>query len=545
MAFKFKIDSLFKHKGKRIPNLAFDLESGLIFDGQRYCSKKNPHNETEVSYQIATGLAMIHNELCGCGETKELQFYAEVKDETGRYPVLVDVSKRVIFHKCDVDDEVCHHIIEALAALVAAHLHFDEFSKLFHMPSTFHRQDAFVKMCDALLHKIMSWKIEEWIIEQKNPSEMGINVSIAKDLIKDVLPHRQESEFAYVHSTVSQSKKSKKRCHICGAPLIGRQKKYCSFCKKEGKSVVFVSGPDSDRLAPFKIKVFGNPNRDIPKELRKYIPKQHKPLYLPEETRKLIETAVNLRKNINLIGEPGTGKTLTAYAIAYSAQLPLVSLSMSGGVQEDRFQGEKSLFQGTLGWHYAPAALVVKYGGVLHIDEWPFAPADVLALLHSLLDDRRVLELTQNNGEVIECHPNTIIILSQNPSNDPRFVGYQDANEALEDRLLPIHFDFLPEDLEVKMLLDETGYHDDQFVRQLVRMARRLRTMKKNNELRKVCTPRALRDVIHLVQFGIPVDLAIKTAIVNRLAVDESEADAVTQIAQVEVPACLQSLNHR
>lgn len=547
---QFHFSALFKNTGQKIPGLPFSLLSGEEFSSPDYYSSKNTKRKAVVSYYIAKAIALMNATLRGIGLTANGNVYVELESDTNpgkRYPVYIDINRKAIYHEGhsrSVANQFtfCYHVVQALVATYVARHPFDTFTKMFHLPNSFSDRAKFVKMCDEFYFCLRDMQMDQWTIELADPTKLGFDLTVQTDLMKDVMPQKQASSFHHTTVGSGTSGQTRRKCEVCGRPLKGRQKKFCSDCKHDPTkaSVAFSTGPSSSATSSvFSIKVFGDPSKDLPDSLKQLIPKREKRLFLPERTRRLIEAAVNMRANINLIGEPGTGKTLTAYAIAYAAQLPLITISMSGGTEEDRFQGEKVLRNGTIDFDYSAMALGVRYGGVIHIDEWRFAPAEVMGLLNSLLDDRRHLELTQNNGEIIEAHPNTIIILSQNPSNDARFAGYQDGNEATDDRTVPIRFDFLPEDMEVQMLLEETGFSDETLVCQLVKLANTLRAMKRNNELHKVCTPRALRDVIRFVDAGIPLEWAIETAIVHRLAVDETEEDAIIQAAQRVIPKLL------
>lgn len=76
----------------------------------------------------------------------------------------------------------------------------------------------------------------------------------------------------------------------------------------------------------------------------------------------------------------------------------------------------------------------VEYGGMLILDEFNSSLADVMTILHVLLDDRRRMEI--NGLGVIEAHKNFVAIATENKN----YAGTFQMNQATIDRFVPIVF---------------------------------------------------------------------------------------------------------
>ncbi|MEC7554756.1 MAG: AAA family ATPase, partial [Pseudomonadota bacterium] len=79
----------------------------------------------------------------------------------------------------------------------------------------------------------------------------------------------------------------------------------------------------------------------------------------------------------------------------------------------------------------------VRSGAVCYLDEIVEARKDTTVLIHSLTDHRRILPIDKT-GELIEAHPEFLLVISYNP-------GYQsvlkDLKPSTRQRFLRLEFD--------------------------------------------------------------------------------------------------------
>lgn len=281
----------------------------------------------------------------------------------------------------------------------------------------------------------------------------------------------------------------------------------------------FETLPTSTQLGmPFKIELFG------PVVERTKVP-ELRPVYLESSTAKILEAAIRRRRNIRLVGEPGTGKSTIPMQVAATAGLDYYVYSCSGNTDERQLQGYYILENGNTVLVQSHIVKAVKEGGVLHFDEWALLQPEVKGYLNSLLDFRRELHLTAFDGEVIKAHPDLIVIVSQNP-DDGRFGGHQEGNEAIDDRFITVRVNHLPPALEEQMLMDMVPEASVSLVSEVVALANTLRAGYRADQsyLKSPWTPRAMMSLLELVSDGVPLKDAVDCTLVDRIATEDENA---------------------
>ena len=128
--------------------------------------------------------------------------------------------------------------------------------------------------------------------------------------------------------------------------------------------------------------------------------------------------------NILIEGGAGSGKTISVQSYASARGMRYFNVSNSNGIDPSQLFGRwipKADGQGYR-WQDGAVTLLVRYGGVLLLNEVNFLPERVSTVLYSLLDYRREIQLLENGGEVIKAHKDLLIIADMN-------AGYRGTNE--------------------------------------------------------------------------------------------------------------------
>jgi nitric oxide reductase NorQ protein len=102
-------------------------------------------------------------------------------------------------------------------------------------------------------------------------------------------------------------------------------------------------------------------------------------------------------------------------------------------------------------WIDGPLTQAVKHGAICYLDEIVEARKDTIVLIHPLTDHRRILPVDKT-GEILEAHPDFLLVLSYNP-------GYQSVLKDLKDstlRMVAIEL-ASPPDIEEKIVAHEAG----------------------------------------------------------------------------------------
>ena len=269
-------------------------------------------------------------------------------------------------------------------------------------------------------------------------------------------------------------------------------------------------------------------------EFSLYKPKEE-PFYIPMRDGASTEidigmAALESKMPIMLKGPTGTGKTRFVEYLAYKSDRPLITVSCNEDTTANGLVGRFLLKDGETVWQKGPAYKAVEEGAILYLDEIVEARKDVMVVIHSLTDHRRILPVDALDT-IIEAHPNFALIVSYNP-------GYQSVLKNLKpstaQRFIAINFDYLPFGKEVEVVEHESGC-DFQIAEQIVKVAQLTRG---SDELKGLIEGASTREAIYagkLTKQGISLKVALEMAIANILTDDEELRDGVKAIIDAVV----------
>ena len=211
----------------------------------------------------------------------------------------------------------------------------------------------------------------------------------------------------------------------------------------------------------------------IPSHAKRYIPQT---IVGGTTDVEIIKKAIEYRKNVLLIGETGTGKTHCSRSIAVEFGIPYMRVNLNGGTTVEDLVGQWIPHNG--GWEWSDGVLtkMLRYGGLFVCDELNAANAEILFILHSILDDERKVVLVQKDGEVVQAHKDFVFIATMNPST---YEGTKPLNLALFDR-----FDVILEFKDIaKGLIKDSVLMD---------VYRKVQTALKDGNVQGVLSPRGI-----------------------------------------------------
>jgi nitric oxide reductase NorQ protein len=176
-------------------------------------------------------------------------------------------------------------------------------------------------------------------------------------------------------------------------------------------------------------------------------------------------------------------------------------------------------------WIDGPLTRAVRHGAVCYLDEVVEARKDTVVLIHPLTDHRRILPVDKT-GEILEAHPDFLLVLSYNP-------GYQsvmkDLKQSTRQRFVALEFGYPPRDTEARIIAHESGLDVEQAMR-LATLGEKVRHLRASGLPEGVST-RLLVYAAQLVRQGVTPRRACMVAVSRALTDDGESARAIDDVA--------------
>jgi nitric oxide reductase NorQ protein len=255
---------------------------------------------------------------------------------------------------------------------------------------------------------------------------------------------------------------------------------------------------------------------------------QSKPNYLPQGDEERVFVAA-FHSHIPLIikGPTGCGKTRFIEYMAYTLDLPLITVACHEDLTAADLVGRFLFKENETIWQDGPLTLAVRYGGICYLDEIVEARKDTTVIIHSLTDHRRMLYVDKT-GEVIRAHPHFMMVLSYNP-------GYQsivkDLKQSTKQRFVSLAFSFPPVALEAEIIHTESGLGREESIC-LAEMGAKIRELA-GFGLEEGVSSRLLVYVGRLMQEGLSPVEACTHAIAQTLTDDDEVRQSMEHVVQL------------
>ncbi len=257
------------------------------------------------------------------------------------------------------------------------------------------------------------------------------------------------------------------------------------------------------------------------------------PYYEPQGNEiAIFEAAYKKRLPVMLKGPTGCGKTRFLEHMAFQLKRPLVTVSCHEDLTSSDLVGRFLLEGAETVWQDGPLTRAVKAGAICYLDEIVEARTDSTVVIHSLTDHRRKLTI-EKKGMEIEAHEDFMLVISYNP-------GYQtvlkDLKPSTKQRFIAINFDFPPEDIERKIVINEVPGVPVEIAHQLVAAGRKARLLK-DHGLEEASSTRALVYAANMINAGLDPVAACQVAMINPITDDIELAEALMEIVQAHFAA--------
>lgn len=277
-----------------------------------------------------------------------------------------------------------------------------------------------------------------------------------------------------------------------------------------------------------KIDEFKN-KYPIDSDLVERIPKP-KFLYMGDYVLEEAIAAILSGKNILLVGEKATGKNVLAENLAYLFARPMWNISFHVSVDASSLIGDDTLKSGSVTFREGPISLASRYGGFAVLDEINMAKNEAMAVLHSVLDYRRRIDIP--GYKLINVHPATRFIATMNYG----YEGTRDLNEALLSRFAIIKMPRISDSDLVNLI--KTHYPDlkDRYLTDIANFFKDLKDKANAHEISDTAPDlRGIFDGLDLVKEGLEFKEAMRLCLVNKIF-DDYEADLIEDLLKARFP---------
>ena len=181
--------------------------------------------------------------------------------------------------------------------------------------------------------------------------------------------------------------------------------------------------------------------------------------FIGDEILEQAVSALLQGENVLLCGGKATGKNILADNLAWLFGRPVYTVSFHVNTDSSTLIGTDTFVGGEVRLRRGPVAQAARYGGFCVLDEINMAKNDAVAVMHSVLDYRRLIDVP--GYECIPLHPATRFIATMNYG----YAGTRELNEALVSRFSVIRMPALrPEQLERLLKMDVPGAAQALFV---------------------------------------------------------------------------------
>ena len=234
--------------------------------------------------------------------------------------------------------------------------------------------------------------------------------------------------------------------------------------------------------------------------------------------------------NLLLLGPKATGKNVLAESLALFLGRAAWNVSFHIDVDASYLIGMDTFKGGEVRFRPGPVHECASLGGICILDEINMARNEALAVLHSLLDHRRRLEVP--GYEELQLHPAARFIATMNYG----YAGTRELNEALLSRFVVLHLP-VPGEEELMALFSSEFPELRQEAGQM--MAAIFMDIRKKYEEKessgRALDFRGLLEALRLIRLGLTAGEALDMGIVGK-CFDPQERAMVEDLMALRLP---------
>ena len=246
--------------------------------------------------------------------------------------------------------------------------------------------------------------------------------------------------------------------------------------------------------------------------------------FIGEEILNLAVSALLQGENVLLCGEKATGKNILADNLAWLFGRPSYNISFHVNTDSSTLIGTDTFTGGEVRFRPGPVYLCAKHGGFGVLDEINMAKNEAMAVMHSVLDYRRLIDVP--GYQPIPMHPATRFIATMNYG----YAGTRELNEALVSRFVVIRMPTLEEGQLRRLLLADAPGASEEDVKRCVGLFLDLNEKAVNGEIStRPVDMRGMVAALRMMADGMAAKDAIALGITNK-CFDEYEHQLVQDV---------------
>lgn len=254
-------------------------------------------------------------------------------------------------------------------------------------------------------------------------------------------------------------------------------------------------------------------------KLKERVPNPKFKYYGPEVWEKALAGILS-GYHILLSGPKATGKNVLSENLANVFERPLWTVSLNINTDAASLIGADTFKNNEVVLKKGPVYEAAENGGFAVFDEINMAKNEALAVVHSALDYRRIIDVA--GYDRLPLHEATRFIATMNYG----YVGTRDLNEALVSRFLVIDMPTITEN-NLQEMLRENSTLKEEYIKRFSKFFLDLQRKSLNAEISsKSVDLRGLLAAIDLMHRGLSIDKSIEMGLSHK-TFDSFESDIV------------------
>ncbi len=260
-------------------------------------------------------------------------------------------------------------------------------------------------------------------------------------------------------------------------------------------------------------------------------------IYYGKDSWEMAISAILSGQNILLTGVKATGKNVFATNLAVLFGRPLYETSFHINTDSDSLIGENTLADGNVVFKEGIIIEAAKKGAFLVLDEINMARNEAMAVLFSLLDFRKTVDVA--GYDKVELSEDTRIIATMNYG----YEGTKELNEALVSRFAVINMATMDRDIFSKIVGDSFPELSSKYLDILSNLYRDLQVKVDKMEISsKALDFRGFLGAIKCIEVGLSPLTAFTMFVTNKAFIDY-EQEIIDDVIRLHIKGDLKAID--